>query len=173
MSKASGGTRTAGPSQNNRTEQALAQIHQQFGSSFNIQSVLGTKMPAGDIKDINKYKARYLNSNDPNDVNVGKFNRMVAADEEVPVRNVPISGLYSAQNYLNDETVAKYMASKEYSTDKDNIPVIVIHVCSTNNYVLLNGNHRVAAAKLNGETLIRAKVLWASERSFKQLHKKK
>ena len=168
MAKGNGGTRASKPAQASRGTSIVTNI-----SDFSPEKIVGPKLSISQQTEVRKIEATWTGKKDIYDLNIDRIKSLdFPAGKYAKDRDIDVNKVYTMQNYLNKETVAKYIDSPS-AQDKDGDYIVAIRVPNTERHIIINGNHRIAAAKLSGKNTIRAKVLEVPESKLKSLQKRK
>lgn len=165
MAKNSGGTRTKYPSKGSLSNQ-IKKIDSLYADGFSNEKVFIKLKNITEQTDFLKIEKQITNSKDLYDINHDKV--VSAIQKNGYTVNADVDKLISVQNYLNKEQVAKYMSKENYDG------IVGFGISGTNKVILVDGNHRAEAAKINGKNTVPVKILMVSnEKFFKSTRKSK
>ena len=166
MAKNSGSTRSRRPTSKKSLSNEIKKIDSLYGNGFSIEKVFNKLKNNTELADFRKIKKQITFAKDEYDID---FDKVVnAIQKNGHVVEADVDKLISAQNYLNKEQVAKYMAKENYDG------IVGLGISGTNKVLLVDGNHRAAAAKINGKKTVPIKILTVTnEKLFKSTRKAK
>lgn len=130
-------------------ERMLNTINSRYGSDFGATTFF-KKLNVGEQNDFRKWKASIIGTRDAGDTSFEKVTNNVRQSGRI--ETVKTDDLLTAQSNLDRETVARYAARKDYDG------VLGLKVSGTDKVILIDGNHRAAAAIVNGQKEIQVKI---------------
>lgn len=164
MAKNSGGTRSLRPK--NIKEAVYKKIDSLYKNGFTNENVFMKLKNSKEAMEFRKLKNQIISGKDIWDINNDKVVNEIKKRGHIV--NADVNRLISAQDYLNKEQVAKYMSKEDYDG------IVGFGLSGTDKVILVDGNHRAAAAKINGMKTVPVKILTISnENLFKATRKAK